>query len=248
VSNIFLIVLLLSLIALVVGVINPRWAMPWASNPSRGKAAGLYFALILVALIGVGATTDTTEQTATAAKPAEQQSDGQVVEQEPEPAAKPEPLSPVKLVATRMPAGQKSFLAVIAEAANAYEDAPNELVKSSIDKARRVDSREFTSNGQLKGWVGILERLGTNGDGNGIIVIRANPKTTFQTWNNAFSDINDKTLIPNGSELYNAVAQLAEGTPVIFSGRLLGEGSTTEEGSVMEPEFIVRFSSIEPVH
>lgn len=245
-ANIFLIVLLFSLLAIVVGVINPRWAMPWATTPSRIKATGLYVAVMLACFIGFGITTDSAEQRAAAEDPAEQQATAAA--EAPAPAPEPDPLSPSELVVERMPEDQKSFLDVMAEASEAYKDAPNELVKSDIDRDRRTNSQEFTPGGELSGWVGVVEHLGTNGDGNGIVTIRANPITTFQTWNNAISDHRHKTLIPHDSELYDAIAQLAEGTPVVFSGRLLDEGSTTEHGSVTEPEFIVRFSSIKPLH
>lgn len=248
-SDIFILLVLLALLAIVVGLINPRWTMPWAAAPGRLKVVGMYFLVAIACFIGFGVTMEPAEQASAAAETTDRPAKTATTKATPEPSpAKPDPLSPAELVAARMPENQKKFLKVMAGAAEQYESAPNELVKSTIDKQRRTDSREFTPSGKLSGWVGVLERLGTNGDGNGIVVIRANPNTTFQTWNNAFSDIEDKTLIPNGSALYNAVAQLAEGTPVTFSGRLVDEGSTTERGSVMEPEFIVRFSQIEPLH
>lgn len=244
-SDIFLVVLLLSLIALIAGIIKPRWALPWAATPSRTKAAGLYVTAILVSFVGFGITTDHTEQATAAATETEQQESTATAQPEPEP--EPEPLSPTELANKSMPEAQKSFLAVMADAAKAYEDAPNELVKSSIERDRRTESREFTKDG-MSAWTGVLERLETNGDGHGIVVIRANPNTTFQTWNNAYSDAQYNTLIPNGSELYNTVAGLATGTPVRFSGNIVSEGSATERGSVIEPEFIVRFSNVEPLH
>ncbi|KMQ73997.1 hypothetical protein [Marinobacter subterrani] len=246
-SDIFLVVLLLSLIALVAGMIKPRWALPWASTPSRGKAAGLYVAAILASFVGFGITTDQAKKATADATETEQRTTTETAQPEPAAEPEPEPLSPAELAANNMPEAQKSFLAVMADAARAYEDAPNELVKSTIERDRRTDSREFTKDG-LTAWTGVLERLETNGDGNGIVVIRANSHTTFQTWNNAYSDAQYNTLIPNGSELYTKVAQLSVGAPVRFSGNIVSEGSATERGSVIEPEFIVRFSNVEALH
>jgi len=241
-ANLFLILLLVSLAALVVGVINPRWAMPWASSPSRLKSSGLYAGAVVAFFVAFGVTTDNTKQPTANS----QQATAGTPKKAEEPAPTPE--TPEELVAARMPENQKRFLEVMEEAAEEYEDAPNELVKSDIDRQRRADSKEFTPGGSVSNWVGIVEELGTNGDGNGIIAIRANSSTTFETWNNAISDIQSNTLIPHGSELYKTVSRLSEGDAVAFSGKLVDEGSATEYGSVTEPEFIVRFSNIELLH
>ena len=73
----------------------------------------------------------------------------------------------------------------------------------------------------------------------------------IKTWNNALSDIFDETLIENGSELYNAIADLSKGDKVVFSGTFasderdfIREASVTERGSMTDPEFILKFSDV----
>ncbi|WP_189469775.1 hypothetical protein [Litchfieldella qijiaojingensis] len=249
-SDLFIAVLLIAVLALIVGVINPRWALPWSPSPKRLSAIGIYSAIVVVSFIGFGLSVDSEDQEQVTEGATTQQSDSgaAVAATEPEPEAEPEPLSSFERVAAEMPANQRNFLAVMADAAAQYDEAPNELVQSRIDRERKVASREFVGEGGLvTNWVGILETLGTNGDGNAIVTIRGNDQVVFKTWNNALSDMEAKTLIPHDSDLYVALAELSEGTAVTFSGRLRDEGSMTERGSVMEPEFIVRFSSIAPL-
>lgn len=250
-SDLFIVILLVAFLALIVGVINPRWALPWSTTPKRVSAIGLYSAIVIVSFIGFGLTTDTEKEgQATEGSTAQQSDSGAAVAAtEAEPKVEPEPLLPSEQVAQQLPEDQKGFLAVMADAAAEYDEAPNELIQSRIDRERKVASREFVGDGGLvTNWVGILETLGTNGDGNGVVTIRGNDQVAFKTWNNALSDMEDKTLIPHDSELYETLAKLSEGTAVAFTGHLMGESSMTERGSVMEPEFIVRFSSIEPLN
>ncbi len=72
---------------------------------------------------------------------------------------------------------------------------------------------------------------------------------SLKNWNNELSDIRGNTLIPQGSDLFRAVSELAKGDRVKVSGRFLRddkdyimEGSPTERGAMSEPEFIVQFS------
>ncbi|NYT68703.1 hypothetical protein [Pusillimonas noertemannii] len=247
-ANLFLIVLLLSLIALVLGIIKPKWSMPWAQAPKRWKSSGLYLLVAAVCFVGFGVSTDNEgSQAPGAASTASIAATAPVGAKSANTPTKPKPLTAKELVALRMPDAQKGFLGVMAAAAVAYDDAPNELVKSKIAKQRKIDSREFTPGSKLENWTGVIEGLQTNGDGKAIVSIRANATTTFKTWNNAFSDIKDGTLIPQASPLFDVLAGLSEGTPVSFSGFLASEGSATEQGSVRKPEFIVRFESIEPL-
>ncbi|PND29651.1 hypothetical protein C1I89_33590 [Achromobacter pulmonis] len=239
-ETIFLILLLASLVALVVGIVSPRRAMPWAKSATRFKALGLYLGIAVICFVGFGVSTD--------AKKAEPTATTVAAESTPTPAVQPKKLSPAELVAARMPDSQKGFLALMEKAAREYEAAPNELVKSKIAQQRKVDSRPFTPQGKVQNWTGTIEQLATNGDGKGIVVIRSSSTVTFQTWNNALSDLEHKTLIPQSSSLYDTVASLDVGTPVSFSGSLVAEGSATEHGSVTRPEFIVRFDQISPLH
>jgi len=99
----------------------------------------------------------------------------------------------------------------------------------------------------VSGWTGVISGMDTTGAGKAYVSI-AVPRSpvTFQTWNNDISDAGNNTLIPSSSPLYQALADMAKGMAVVFSGKLVKEASMTESGGMEEPEFIIRFTSIKP--
>jgi hypothetical protein len=73
------------------------------------------------------------------------------------------------------------------------------------------------------------------------------------TWNNSLSDIGDKTLIEPGTPLHNAAVQLNRNDTDIFSGAFIKgdkdcfrESSIIQRGSMIDPDWIFRFSSVRP--
>jgi hypothetical protein len=75
------------------------------------------------------------------------------------------------------------------------------------------------------------------------------------TWNNAFSDIADGTLIAHGTQIFNDAARLREGQSVEFSGALYSDPTDcfrtknmTMDTVMKEPGFLFRFTSISAVN
>jgi hypothetical protein len=75
-----------------------------------------------------------------------------------------------------------------------------------------------------------------------------------KTWNNALSDVGDRTLIEPGSPAFNVMGTLRNGDWVRFSGRFfpdqtdcVREPSMTIRGTMTSPEFIFRFDDIRRV-
>ena len=104
---------------------------------------------------------------------------------------------------------------------------------------------------RANGWTGTVTKLSTNGEGRGVLYIQIGPHTFAKTWNNALSDIGDRTLIDPQSSLFKAASQLHEGQKVRFNGTYAAsdidcfkESSMTLEGSITEPEFIIKFESV----
>ena len=79
-------------------------------------------------------------------------------------------------------------------------------------------------------------------------------KIRVQTWNNAFSDIGDETLLEPGTELFNTAASLKKGQEVVFSGSLIsndeciGEQSMSLNGKISNPQYTFKFSNISPLN
>ena len=154
-----------------------------------------------------------------------------------------------------IPPLQKSFTAMIASFIPRYNAADTEIRKTNVRFERRdAIVRYFSESGrpQFQGWVGTVERLKTESDGEAHVAIklrRAN--ISVETWNNSLSDIGSHTMIARSDPLYQSLADTKDGDEVTVSGEfLLGgqdyirEASFTEEGSMTRPEFIVRFSRI----
>ena len=149
-----------------------------------------------------------------------------------------------------MPTSEKQFIDTINEYAALYNQADNELKKSIVWKQRDAAIRKLslTPTGENEnGWVGIIESLGTNGEGKAYIAIRISDKIVVKTWSNAFSDISDNTLIPQSSPLYNILAELKTGARVQFSARLISYANLTEAGKMNDPELISRFNTIKSI-
>jgi hypothetical protein len=152
-----------------------------------------------------------------------------------------------------LPQSQLSFIDAVESFYSPYNDAPNELKKSALRTHRKDAIKNILSNRRINEWVGTLTDMQTNSEGRAIVEIKLEgaESIVMKTWNNALSDFMDNTLIENGSDLYNSISELSEGGKVVFSGTLISddrdyvkEGSMTESGSMTDPEFIVKFSSI----
>jgi DNA-directed RNA polymerase subunit RPC12/RpoP len=152
-----------------------------------------------------------------------------------------------------VPQDQQAFVRGITSLINKYNEAPNELKKSSVRSERKKNIKE-TLNGKrsINNWVGVLAHMGTTSDQKAYITIRLEGgKIDIATWNNALSDIQDLTLIPESASLYKKVSDMKVGDRVIFNGSFLSsendfirEASLTEAGSMLNPKFIIRFSEI----
>jgi hypothetical protein len=144
---------------------------------------------------------------------------------------------------------QSGFMKVVAASAQKYAKAENELQKSALVSDRIDEFRKIKGDPRkIKDWYGVLEQMGTNGDGKAYVTIRLSPKIlTFSSWNNAFSDMNDKSLIPQQSPVYKKLSVMKIGNIVKFSGRLKRPKNLTEEAKMMTPDFLFIFSDIEKI-
>lgn len=155
-------------------------------------------------------------------------------------------------LAQEAPEDQKAFVAAIAASREVYDEATNDLLKSSERKTRAKALCDIVGK-SVEGWVGEIYDLTTNGDGNGVLRLELEGDVWVGTFNNAFSDTGSDTLIPMDSELFKVLTTMANGQKVIFSGKFfkddgnadcLQEKSLTEMGAMTEPEFLIRFSEV----
>jgi hypothetical protein len=134
--------------------------------------------------------------------------------------------------AVEMSAQQQQFLSIISDFAQKYDAAPNDMAKGALRPQRAKAICALLKDLTIKDWVGTVSKLSSNNEGKGVLVIGLNEQTRVQTWNNALSDISDKTLIQPGTALHEAAVQLSEGQRVVFSGRLI----SSKPAAAIDPE------------
>ncbi len=163
--------------------------------------------------------------------------------------------SPAEAVeSVTLPLEQMSFLSILKQYAQTYHDAPNELKKSSVRAERRAAIQSsFKGSLAVTGWVGEVKDMGTTGDGLAYLKIElAGWPAIVETTNNALSDTlnGGSTLIRQGTAVYNSISNLSRGQKVMFGqfirgdSDFLSESSLTENGAMIDPAFLMRFSSV----
>jgi hypothetical protein len=138
-----------------------------------------------------------------------------------------------------------------------YNAADTEIRKTNVRFERKdAIARYFSTSGslQFQEWVGQIEQLRTESDGEAALAIKLKgSETVIKTWNNSFSDSSSHTMISRDDGLYSSLANIRVGEEVTVSGTFLlnpskpdyvEEASMTESGSMTSPEFIVRFTQI----
>ena len=155
-----------------------------------------------------------------------------------------------------IPEAQRNFTAMIGEFIPLYNGQDTEVRKTNI-RFQRKDAIEkyFGGNFGFRGWIGNVERLTTETDGRAALSIKLlGSNVALTTWNNSVSDLfSESTMISRNDPLYSSLMQIREGDTVTVSGSFLTapnrqdyaeEASLTEAGSMANPEFVVRFTSI----
>lgn len=155
------------------------------------------------------------------------------------------------------PATQRRFVDLNRECLRAYTAGVNEIQRSiafnTCNKARTA----FAANGPISGWVGRIQAISTN-QGADVVSLRIVTSVDgfdvgYRTVNNRVSDIGSGSLITPDNPLFSALAGMQEGEVVEFDGEFLQdpsgdrgvwESSFTEEGSMEEPGFNLRFTAI----
>jgi len=154
-----------------------------------------------------------------------------------------------------LPNDQKEFVSIVNESKSEYKAQPNELKKSAVRTKRgELLKKALADSYQIKDWIGIIDQMKTTGDGNAILILKIeNESITIQTTNNEFSNkLGDNSLIPQSSELFKVIAELAKGDRVKFSGTFtsssdndfIKEMSLTESGSMDRPTFMFSFDKV----
>jgi hypothetical protein len=127
---------------------------------------------------------------------------------------------------SRQPAEQIAFIRVVSNGRVQFARGQNELQRGSARPSRASALCAATSP-RIDGWVGKITQLTTNGDGDGVVSI----------------EIGEKILLGlrNGDKV-RLFGALISGGPDCYR-----ESSPSLEGSILEPEFVTRFSRVEKI-
>ncbi len=151
------------------------------------------------------------------------------------------------------PADEAAFIQAAATGQNAARTAENDLQKGAAKATRDAAMCAALRTKNVSNWTGKLTTVDANGEGKGVLTVEIAEGIEVKTWNNAFSDVMDATLIDPSSPVFTSALALKEGQTVKFSGTLLAqereclkETSLTLNGKLTSPSFLIRLSAISP--
>lgn len=149
------------------------------------------------------------------------------------------------------PASESEFVATIESATKDLAGDITDLQRSQFIEMRDQKLCVILSGIQVDNWVGTVHDIGATGDGYAYVEIEIAPSIVVQTWNNALSDLLDKTLIKPDASFFKTVVPMKVGTKVSFSGDFvastnscLKRANITEVFYGTDPNFVFRFSNI----
>lgn len=157
------------------------------------------------------------------------------------------------------PTTQQQFYALNKACDASYSKGQNEIQKSLSFNDCNKQRSDFAAQHGISGWTGTIKDISTD-QGADVVTVDIEAEIdgfemTFMTVNNRFSDMNTNSMITPDNPLFNVLAQMKEGEKVTFDATFLQdpegkrgvwEGSMTEQGSMSDPAFNVKFSDIRP--
>lgn len=151
------------------------------------------------------------------------------------------------------PADQQAFIDAFIQGKSRYDEASTELQRSVALTERDAQMCAVSGNGKMTNWSGKIVEIGANNDGLAHVEIEIADSVKVQTWNNAFSDLTDNTLIPTSAPFFGTLTALSEGDLVTFSAESVPEDTSclkranlTAAFYAIDPNFIVRVTDVRP--
>lgn len=124
--------------------------------------------------------------------------------------------------------------------------------RGALQSSRAAAICAAVKNPAIKDWVGRIKEIDKDAGGRTIVSVSLPDGTLVKTWNNAMSDIEDKTLVIAGTPLAAAFGKLANGNSIRFSGSFFPDepdcyrsSRLSLDQSMTEPSFLFRFTEVE---
>jgi hypothetical protein len=150
------------------------------------------------------------------------------------------------------PADEVAFVTAIATTKNELSGDLTDLQRSEALRTRDASLCSVLGDGAATDWTGKVKDIGANGEGKAYVEVEIASGVTIKTWNNAFSDVVDGTLIDPSSPFFSNLVAMKEGQMVKFSvqmvadeGSCLSKGNLTETFYGLTPEFIAHFTNVQ---
>ena len=154
---------------------------------------------------------------------------------------------------TPPPPAQQAFTAAVVQGQEGMDQHPNELKRRQLRRLRDAAVCAAVPDRLVSDWRGRVGEIALDRDGQATLSVELDHGIRFATHDDAGDDEQAHTLLPEGSPVYQALIDLAEGDEVRFSGELLpgGDGclderSATFSGAMSSPSWLMRFTSIAP--
>jgi len=145
---------------------------------------------------------------------------------------------------------QSKFINIINEYKNKYSPKVNELKtnKLLIDRDNKLCNEISLS---ANNWIGKIKSIDTNMEGKGVLAVVIDKGIFIETWNNAFSDLWDNTLIEVDSKVYNQLMEFNNNQQIKFSGSFIsnsngcfGLQNLSKKSKLINPSFTFKFSDV----
>ncbi|GAA1491808.1 hypothetical protein GCM10009627_01540 [Curtobacterium herbarum] len=149
------------------------------------------------------------------------------------------------------PADEAAFIAGVQATTADLRGDLTDLQRSQALRNRDASLCTTLGDAAATDWTGKIKNIGANGEGKAYVEVEIASGITVMTWNNAFSDLNDQTLIDPSAPFFNNLVAMKEGQKVKFSAQMaagdsscLSKGNLTETFYGITPEFIAHFTNV----
>jgi len=146
---------------------------------------------------------------------------------------------------------ESAFTEAVSAAREEYENASFDD-RAAVQSGRAAAICAAVKSPEVKNWIGRIKEIDKDAGGRTIISVSLPDGTLVKTWNNAMSDVEDKTLVLAGTPLAAAFGKMAEGDTIRFSGTFFADepdcfrsSRLSLDQSMTEPSFLFRFTDVD---
>lgn len=150
-----------------------------------------------------------------------------------------------------IPSDQERFLGAVDSVADTYKSAASDLQRSAAVKNVGAGWCSALASAEVTGWIGKVKHVDST-LGYATVRVEISERAEVRTTSAVPFDVD--TLIAPESPLFQKAASLSEGQRVRFSGSFIPDTATcikeeslTGSGRTETPDFLFKFSSIDPL-